>query len=65
METEPLSEEVERVRNEQYQTRITFADGITITYGDSVSRQWIKFMVPLIHEDEIKRRKKRGGSRDE
>ncbi|SFS76233.1 hypothetical protein [Paenibacillus sp. 453mf] len=50
--------------NEQYQTKINFGDGIVITYGDSVSRQWIKFMAPLIHADEVKRRKRGGNYRD-
>lgn len=51
------SEEVVNV-NPQYQTVVTFADGINVTFGDSVSRAWIRFAAPMIAEEERKRRRR-------
>lgn len=42
----------------QYHTVVTFADGINITFGDSVSRAWIRFAAPMIAEEERRRRRK-------
>ncbi|UMR35898.1 hypothetical protein MJ749_25290 [Paenibacillus polymyxa] len=45
--------------NPQYQTVVTFADGINVTFGDSVSRAWIRFAAPMIAEEERKKRKRK------
>ncbi|WP_192510622.1 hypothetical protein [Paenibacillus sp. 23TSA30-6] len=42
----------------QYHTVISYADGITITFGDSVSRRYIRLNAARIAEDERKRRRK-------
>ncbi|MNX81207.1 hypothetical protein D3C86_1128890 [compost metagenome] len=42
----------------QYQTVVTYMDGITVTFGDSVSRRWIRYMAPIIAEEERKRQRK-------
>lgn len=38
--------------------KVSYSDGITITFGDSVSRAHIRFMAPIIHAEEVKRRRK-------
>lgn len=43
--------------------KVTYADGIEITFGESVSRAHIRFMAPILAEEERKRRRK-GGRKD-
>ncbi|WP_342428429.1 hypothetical protein [Paenibacillus sp. FSL L8-0158] len=43
--------------NPQYQTVVTYAD-VSVTFGDSVSRAWIRFAAPMIAEEERKRRRR-------
>lgn len=41
----------------QYHTIVTYAD-VSVTFGDSVSRAWIRFAAPMIAEEERRRRRK-------
>lgn len=36
--------------------KVTYADGIEITFGESASRAWIRFIAPILAEEERKRR---------
>ncbi len=38
--------------------KVTYADGIEITFGETASRAWIRFMAPILAEEERKRRRK-------
>jgi hypothetical protein len=38
--------------------KVTYADGIEITFGESASRAWIRFISPILAEEERKRRRK-------
>lgn len=40
--------------------KVSYSDGITITFGETASRAWIRFMAPILAEEERKRRRKGG-----
>ncbi|URJ43963.1 hypothetical protein MF628_003626 [Paenibacillus polymyxa] len=42
----------------QYHTIVTYAD-VSVTFGDSVSRAWIRFAAPMIAEEERRKRKRK------